>query len=47
MLAVLGGHIDCVHLLLDQGACPDNRDRKGRTALHRAVSLTTVCLSVQ
>ncbi|KAL0157932.1 hypothetical protein M9458_046008, partial [Cirrhinus mrigala] len=35
MLAVLGGHTDCVHLLLERGACPDIRDRRGRTALHR------------
>uniref|UniRef100_A0A8C1FHI1 Ankyrin repeat domain 52a n=1 Tax=Cyprinus carpio carpio TaxID=630221 RepID=A0A8C1FHI1_CYPCA len=35
MLAVLGGHTDCVHLLLERGACPDMRDRRGRTALHR------------
>lgn len=40
MLAVLGGHTDCVVLLLERGACPDLRDRKGRTALHRAVSFT-------
>uniref|UniRef100_A0A672N4T3 Serine/threonine-protein phosphatase 6 regulatory ankyrin repeat subunit C n=1 Tax=Sinocyclocheilus grahami TaxID=75366 RepID=A0A672N4T3_SINGR len=35
MLAVLGGHTDCVHLLLERGACPDMGDRRGRTALHR------------
>lgn len=41
MLSVLGGHTDCVVLLLERGACPDARDRKGRTALHRAVSTHT------
>uniref|UniRef100_A0A8C1WYU2 Ankyrin repeat domain 28b n=1 Tax=Cyprinus carpio TaxID=7962 RepID=A0A8C1WYU2_CYPCA len=35
MLAVLGGHTDCVHLLLSEGASVEARDKWGRTALHR------------
>lgn len=38
MLAVLGGHVDCVRLLLEKGALPNAGDRRGRTALHRGVS---------
>ena len=38
MLAALGSHTDCVHILLEKGASPDATDKKGRTALHRAVS---------
>lgn len=38
MLAALGSHTDCVHILLEKGAQADAADRKGRTALHRAVS---------
>lgn len=41
MLAVLGGHTDCVHLLLEKGAWPDAKDKGGSTALHRGVSHTT------
>uniref|UniRef100_A0A8C2H5X9 Uncharacterized protein n=1 Tax=Cyprinus carpio TaxID=7962 RepID=A0A8C2H5X9_CYPCA len=37
MLAVLGGHTDCVHLLLSEGASVEARDKWGRTALHRGV----------
>ena len=40
MLAVLGGHTDCVHLLLDNGASPDAKDKRGSTALYRGVSYT-------
>uniref|UniRef100_A0A668AB57 Ankyrin repeat domain 52 n=1 Tax=Myripristis murdjan TaxID=586833 RepID=A0A668AB57_9TELE len=36
MLAALGSHTDCVHILLEKGAQADAADRKGRTALHRA-----------
>uniref|UniRef100_A0A8C1B9J1 Ankyrin repeat domain 28b n=1 Tax=Cyprinus carpio carpio TaxID=630221 RepID=A0A8C1B9J1_CYPCA len=35
MLAVLGGHTDCVYLLLSEGASVEARDKWGRTALHR------------
>lgn len=38
MLAVLGGHTDCVHFLLEKGALPDSKDKRGRSALHRGVS---------
>uniref|UniRef100_A0A671MZU0 Serine/threonine-protein phosphatase 6 regulatory ankyrin repeat subunit C n=1 Tax=Sinocyclocheilus anshuiensis TaxID=1608454 RepID=A0A671MZU0_9TELE len=43
MLAVLGGHTDCVHLLLERGACLSfvsvlSRDFQGRTAVHLAAS---------
>lgn len=37
MLAVLGGHTDCVHFLLEKGALPDTKDKRGRSALHRGV----------
>lgn len=40
MLAVLGGHTDCVYLLLSKGAGVEARDKCSRTALHRGVSHT-------
>lgn len=43
MLAALGRHTDCVHILLEKGAKADAADKKGFTALHRAVS---VCLQI-
>lgn len=39
MLAALGRHTDCVHILLEKGAKADAADKKGFTALHRAVSV--------
>lgn len=42
MLAALGRHTDCVHILLEKGAKTDAADKKGFTALHRAVSVS-VC----
>lgn len=39
MLAALGGHTDCVHILLEKGAKCDAADKKGFTALHRAVGV--------
>ncbi|KAJ3602376.1 hypothetical protein NHX12_030132 [Muraenolepis orangiensis] len=36
MLAALGSHTDCVHILLEKGAAADTADKKGCTALHRA-----------
>ena len=42
MLAALGRHTDCVHILLEKGANADAADKKGFTALHRAVSLFAV-----
>uniref|UniRef100_A0A672HZM2 Ankyrin repeat domain 52a n=1 Tax=Salarias fasciatus TaxID=181472 RepID=A0A672HZM2_SALFA len=39
MLAVLGGHTDCVHYLLEKGALPDAKDKRGSTALHRGAVL--------
>uniref|UniRef100_A0A8C9U6X0 Ankyrin repeat domain 52a n=2 Tax=Scleropages formosus TaxID=113540 RepID=A0A8C9U6X0_SCLFO len=36
MLAVLGSHTGCVHVLLERGATADAGDKRGRTALHRA-----------
>lgn len=45
MLAVLGGHTDCVHLLLEKGAWPDAKDKGGSTALHRGVSYTPIGFS--
>lgn len=45
MLAVLGGHTDCVHLLLEKEASPDAKDKRGSTALHRGVSHIAACLS--
>ena len=32
------GHIDTVRLLLHEGACPDEKDDEGWTALHAASS---------
>lgn len=37
MLAALGRHTDCVHILLEKGANADTVDKNGFTALHRAV----------
>lgn len=42
MLAALGRHTDCVHILLEKGAKADAADKKGFTALHRAVSVFAV-----
>uniref|UniRef100_A0A665UFA6 Serine/threonine-protein phosphatase 6 regulatory ankyrin repeat subunit C-like n=1 Tax=Echeneis naucrates TaxID=173247 RepID=A0A665UFA6_ECHNA len=39
MLAALGSHTDCVHILLEKGANADAADKKGFTALHRAAML--------
>lgn len=39
MLAALGRHTDCVHILLEKGAKADAADKNGFTALHRAVSV--------
>uniref|UniRef100_A0A8C5HT21 Serine/threonine-protein phosphatase 6 regulatory ankyrin repeat subunit C-like n=1 Tax=Gouania willdenowi TaxID=441366 RepID=A0A8C5HT21_GOUWI len=39
MLAALGCHTDCVHILLEKGAQVDAADKRGFTALHRAVVL--------
>uniref|UniRef100_A0A3B4GXD1 Serine/threonine-protein phosphatase 6 regulatory ankyrin repeat subunit C-like n=1 Tax=Pundamilia nyererei TaxID=303518 RepID=A0A3B4GXD1_9CICH len=39
MLAALGCHTDCVHILLEKNAKPDAADKQGFTALHRAVSV--------
>uniref|UniRef100_A0A8D3CJX0 Ankyrin repeat domain 44 n=1 Tax=Scophthalmus maximus TaxID=52904 RepID=A0A8D3CJX0_SCOMX len=39
MLATLGRHTDCVHILLEKGANADAADIKGFTALHRAAML--------
>ncbi|XP_029287338.1 LOW QUALITY PROTEIN: serine/threonine-protein phosphatase 6 regulatory ankyrin repeat subunit C [Cottoperca gobio] len=39
MLAALGLHTDCVHILLEKGAKADAADKKGFTALHRAAML--------
>uniref|UniRef100_W5L4P0 Ankyrin repeat domain 52 n=1 Tax=Astyanax mexicanus TaxID=7994 RepID=W5L4P0_ASTMX len=36
MLATLGSHVDCVHMLLERGSKPDTGDKWSRTALHRA-----------
>lgn len=46
MLAALGCHTDCVHILLEKGAKADAADKNGFTALHRAVSIFAVCLCV-
>lgn len=45
MLAALGRHTDCVHILLEKGANADAADKKGFTALHRAVSLFDVYIT--
>lgn len=42
MLAALGQHSDCVHILLEKGAKADAADKKGFTALHRAVRVLVV-----
>ncbi|KAM9859110.1 serine/threonine-protein phosphatase 6 regulatory ankyrin repeat subunit C [Aulostomus maculatus] len=39
MLAAVGCHTDCVHILLEKGAKPDAGDKKGFTALHRSAML--------
>ncbi|XP_078803735.1 serine/threonine-protein phosphatase 6 regulatory ankyrin repeat subunit C isoform X2 [Oryzias latipes] len=39
MLAALGCHTDCVHILLEKKANPDAADKKGFTALHRVAML--------
>uniref|UniRef100_A0A674K4I8 Ankyrin repeat domain 52 n=1 Tax=Terrapene triunguis TaxID=2587831 RepID=A0A674K4I8_9SAUR len=45
MLAIMNGHVDCVHLLLEKGSTADAADRRGRTALHRgAVTGCEDCL---
>lgn len=41
ILAALGRHTDCVHILLEKNANPDAADKQGFTALHRAVSCCT------
>lgn len=46
MLAALGRHTDCVHILLEKGAKADAADKKGFTALHRAVSVFAVHVCV-
>lgn len=43
MLATLGGHIVCVHMLLERGSKSDTGDRRNHTALHYAVS---ICMCV-
>uniref|UniRef100_A0A3Q2P272 Ankyrin repeat domain 52 n=1 Tax=Fundulus heteroclitus TaxID=8078 RepID=A0A3Q2P272_FUNHE len=37
ILAALGRHTDCVHILLEKNANPDAADKQGFTALHRAM----------
>lgn len=44
MLAALGRHTDCVHILLEKGAKPDTADIKGFTALHRAVRVSAALM---
>lgn len=39
MLAVIGGHVDAVSLLLEREASVDLTDHHGLTALHLGVSL--------
>lgn len=39
MLAVMGGHVDAVSLLLEREASVDLADHRGLTALHLGVSL--------
>uniref|UniRef100_A0A8C5GVK7 Ankyrin repeat domain 52 n=1 Tax=Gouania willdenowi TaxID=441366 RepID=A0A8C5GVK7_GOUWI len=46
MLAVVGGHTDSVHFLLEKGALPDNKDKRGSTALHRGSVLKVEQLKV-
>lgn len=48
MLAVMGGHVDAVSLLLEREATVDMADHQGLTALHLGVSfliLSTVLKS--
>uniref|UniRef100_A0A665UFP3 Serine/threonine-protein phosphatase 6 regulatory ankyrin repeat subunit C-like n=1 Tax=Echeneis naucrates TaxID=173247 RepID=A0A665UFP3_ECHNA len=45
MLAALGSHTDCVHILLEKGANADAADKKGFTALHRAMLGSEDCVS--
>uniref|UniRef100_G1S6Y0 Ankyrin repeat domain 52 n=1 Tax=Nomascus leucogenys TaxID=61853 RepID=G1S6Y0_NOMLE len=46
MLAIMNGHVDCVHLLLEKGSTADAADLRGRTALHRgAVTGCEDCLA--
>lgn len=45
MLAIMNGHVDCVHLLLEKGSTADAADLRGRTALHRGVSELLVGLA--
>uniref|UniRef100_A0A8B9RJM5 Ankyrin repeat domain 52 n=1 Tax=Astyanax mexicanus TaxID=7994 RepID=A0A8B9RJM5_ASTMX len=45
MLATLGSHVDCVHMLLERGSKPDTGDKWSRTALHRAVVGSEDCVS--
>uniref|UniRef100_A0A8D3CGR9 Ankyrin repeat domain 52 n=1 Tax=Scophthalmus maximus TaxID=52904 RepID=A0A8D3CGR9_SCOMX len=45
MLATLGRHTDCVHILLEKGANADAADIKGFTALHRAMLDSEDCVS--
>lgn len=42
MLAVLGGHVDAVSLLLEREASVDTADNQGLTALHLGVSALTL-----
>ncbi|XP_043978158.1 serine/threonine-protein phosphatase 6 regulatory ankyrin repeat subunit C-like isoform X2 [Gambusia affinis] len=39
ILAALGRHTDCVHILLEKNANPDAADKRGFTAMHRAAML--------
>ncbi|KAM6928312.1 serine/threonine-protein phosphatase 6 regulatory ankyrin repeat subunit C-like [Xenentodon cancila] len=39
MLAALGCHTDCVHILLEKNAMADAADKRGFTALHRVAML--------
>lgn len=47
MLAALGCHTDCVHILLEKGAKADTGDKKGFTALHRAVCVLALLVCVR
>lgn len=42
MLAVLGGHVDAVSLLLEREASVDTADNQGLTALHLGVCALTL-----
>uniref|UniRef100_A0A3Q2P2S6 Ankyrin repeat domain 52 n=1 Tax=Fundulus heteroclitus TaxID=8078 RepID=A0A3Q2P2S6_FUNHE len=46
ILAALGRHTDCVHILLEKNANPDAADKQGFTALHRAVSCEESALAL-